>query len=84
MNHRQPVTPPDVQMNWNIKGMPVLRDLEGHMCANCGSLRYVLIFRASGDGQSGMLAARCTRCRQPKEWTPSEIEPESQHELRTH
>ena len=70
--------------NRNFRGMPVLRELEGHTCANCGSLRYFLVFRANADGQSGLLAARCTRCREPKEWALSDIEPECPPELRTY
>jgi hypothetical protein len=73
----------DAERNRSFGEMPVLRELEGHMCTNCGSLRYFLVFRTSGDGRSGILAARCTRCREPKEWAPSDIEPECPPELRT-
>ncbi len=74
MNFSHSGMPSDMGRDQNSRGMPVLRELEGHMCVNCGSLRYVLVFHANGDTQSGMLAARCSRCREPQELTPGEIE----------
>ena len=74
MNHTQSVTFPNMQRNLNIGGLPVLRDLAGPICAHCGSLRYFLVFRVSGDGRNGILAGRCSRCRNPRELTASEIE----------
>jgi hypothetical protein len=74
MNHPQSMTFPDVQRDQIIGGLPVLRDLEGPICAHCGSLRYLLVFRVSGDGRNGVLAARCSRCRNPRELTAGEIE----------
>ena len=83
MVHNRSVMPPEMERSRNDGEMPVLRELEGQMCTNCGSLRYFLVFRTSGDGRSGMLAARCTRCREPKEWVPSDIAPNSPPVLRT-
>ena len=74
MNQAQPVTFPDVQRDRNIRRVPVLRDLEGPVCAHCGSLRYFLVLRMSGDGRNGILAGRCSRCRYPRELTADEIE----------
>jgi hypothetical protein len=74
MNHTQSVTFPDVQRDQNIGGLPVLRDLEGPICSHCGSLRYCLVFRVSGDGRNGILAGRCSRCRNPRELAAGEIE----------
>jgi hypothetical protein len=69
-------TPSDVRRDQNIRGVPVIRELEGDMCINCGSLSYVLVFRTNGNSQSGTLAARCSSCHEPKELTPSDIERE--------
>lgn len=74
MNHTQSVTFPNMQRDLNIGELPVLRELAGPICAHCGSLRYFLVFRVSGDGQNGILAGRCSRCRNPRELTASEIE----------
>ena len=75
MNHTQSVTIPNMmQRDLNIGGLPVLRELAGPICAHCGSLRYLLVFRVSGDGRNGILAGRCSRCRNPRELTASEIE----------
>ena len=74
MNHTQSVTFSDVQRDQNIGGLPVLPALEGPICPHCGSLRYFLIFRLSGDGRNGILAGRCCRCRSQRELTESEIE----------
>ena len=74
MNHPQSVTFPDVQRDQIIGGLPVLRDLEGPICAHCGSLRYLLVFRVSEDGRNGVLAGRCSRCRNPRKLTADEIE----------
>jgi hypothetical protein len=68
------------QRGLNVRGVPVLRNLEGHMCPRCGSRRYVLVFRLNGNTRSGLLAARCSNCREPKELTPSEIERECRPE----
>jgi len=77
MNHTQSVAFPDAQRDQNIGGLPVLRDLKGPkgpICAHCGSLRYFLVFRVSGDGRNGILAGRCSRCRNPRELAAGEIE----------
>jgi hypothetical protein len=74
MSSPQPVTSPEVQRDQLIGGVPVLRDLEGPICAHCGSLRYLLVFRVSGDGWNGVLAGRCRRCRSPRKLTADEIE----------
>lgn len=66
----------DAQRGLTVSGVPVLRNLEGHRCPSCGSRRYVLVFRLNGNTRSGLLAARCSNCREPKELTPSEIERE--------
>lgn len=65
---------PDVQRNKLIGGLPVLRDLEGSICAHCGSARYFLVFRISGDGRNGILVGRCSDCRNPRELNANEIE----------
>jgi len=74
MSFPQPVTSPEVQRDQIIGGLPVQRDLKGPICAHCGSLRYHLVFRVSGDGRNGVLAGRCSRCRNPRELTAGEIE----------
>jgi hypothetical protein len=84
INFSHSEVPSDVRRDQNIGGVPVLRELEGDMCANCGSLRYVLVFRTNGNSQSGTLAARCSACHEPKELTPSDIEQECRPELRNH
>jgi hypothetical protein len=74
MSSPQPVTCPEVQKDQIIGGLPVQRDLEGPICAHCGSLRYLLVFRLSGDGRNGVLAGRCSRCRNPRKLTAGEID----------
>jgi hypothetical protein len=74
MNHTKSVTFPNVLRDQNIGGLPILRDLEGPICAHCGNLRYFLVFRVSGDGRNGILAGRCSRCRNPRDLIASEIE----------
>lgn len=74
VNHTQSLAFPDVQRDKLIGGLPVLRDLEGPICAHCGSLRYFLVFRVSGDGRNGILVGRCSRCRNPRELKADEIE----------
>ena len=74
MNYTQSVTFPNMQRDLNIEGLPVLRELAGPICAHCGSLRYFLVFRVSTDGRNGILAGRCSRCRNPRELTAREIE----------
>ena len=74
MNHTQSVQFSDMQRDQNIGGLPVLRDLKGPICVLCGSLRYFLVFRVSGDGRNGILAGRCSRCRNPRELVAGEIE----------
>jgi hypothetical protein len=73
MNLTQSVMFPDVLRKKSIGRLPVLRNLEGPICAHCGSLHYFLVFRVSGDGRNGILAGRCSRCRNPRELTASEI-----------
>ena len=84
MNFSDSGAPSDGRRDQDIRGVPVLRDLEGHMCGNCGNRRYVLAFRMNENNQSGTLVARCSYCREPKELTPSEIERECQPQLRNH
>lgn len=86
INFSHSETPSDLRRDQNIRGVPVLRELEGNRCVNCGSVRYVLVFHTNGDNQSGTLAARCSRCRELKELTLSaiEIEWECEPELRNH
>lgn len=89
INFSHSKTPSDVRRDQNIRGVPVrgvpvLRELEGDRCANCGSLRYVLVFRTNGNSQGGTLWGRCTCCHEPRELTPSEIERESRGELSDH
>jgi len=74
MNHTQSMTFPNVQRDQSIRALPVLRDLVGSTCVHCGSLRYFLVFRVSGDGQNGILTGRCSGCRNSRELTASEIE----------
>lgn len=74
INRSQSMAFHDVQRDKLIGGLPVLRDLEGPMCAHCGSPRYFLVFRVSGDGRNGILVGRCSRCRNPRELKASEIE----------
>jgi len=74
MNHSQSVTFPNVLRDQNFGGVPILRDLAGPICAHCGSLRYFLVFRVSGDGRNGILAGRCSCCRNPRVLIASEIE----------
>jgi hypothetical protein len=64
----------DMQRGQVIGGLPVLRDLEGPVCAHCGGLRYFLVFRVSRDGRNGTLAGRCSRCRNPRELAADDIE----------
>jgi hypothetical protein len=73
ITHAQSMAFHDVQRDKLIRGLPVLRDLEGPMCAHCGNPRYFLVFRLSGDGRNGILAGRCSRCRNPRELKASEI-----------
>ncbi len=74
INHSESLALPTVQRNKLIGGLPVLRDLDGPICAHCGSVRYFLVFRISGDGQNGILAGRCSHCRNPRELKADEIE----------
>lgn len=64
----------NIKRDQKIKGMPVLRDVQGPRCAHCGSLRYSLVFRVSEDGRNGVLVGRCSNCRNPGELTVGEIE----------
>ncbi len=74
MHHTQTMTFPNVQRHQKLRELPVLRDLAGPICAHCGSLRYFLVFRVSGDGHNGILVGRCRRCHNARELTASEIE----------
>jgi hypothetical protein len=74
ISNAQSLALPDVQRKKLIGGLPVQRDLEGTICAHCGSLRYFLVFRISGDGRNGILAGRCSRCRNPRELKADEID----------
>jgi hypothetical protein len=73
-NRTLSMTFPVVRRTQTIGGLPVLRDLEGPICAACGSLRYFLVFRVSEDGRNGILAGRCSSCRTPRKLTAGEIE----------
>jgi hypothetical protein len=64
----------NIKRDQNIKGMPVLRDVQGPRCAYCRSLRYSLLFRVSEDGRNGVLVGQCSNCRNPRELTVGEIE----------
>jgi len=74
INHSESMSISDVQRNKLSEGLPVLRDLEGPICAHCGSARYFLVFRISGDGRNGILEGRCSYCRNPRELRVDEIE----------
>jgi hypothetical protein len=74
INRSQSMALHDVQRDKLFGGLPVLRDLEGPRCPHCGSPRYFLVFRISGDGLNGILAGRCSRCRNPRELKAEEIE----------
>ena len=74
INRSQSTALHEVQRDKLFGGLPVLRDLEGPRCAHCGSPRYFLVFRISGDGLNGILAGRCSRCRSSRELKASEIE----------
>ena len=73
MNHTQSMTRSDVPIGQRIGGLPVLRDLEGPICFHCGGFRYFLVFRVSSNGRKGILAARCSRCRNSRELAADEI-----------
>jgi len=74
INRSQSMALHDVQRDKLFGGLPVLQDLEGPRCAHCGSPRYFLVFRISEDGLNGILAGRCSRCRNPRELKADEIE----------
>jgi hypothetical protein len=74
----------DGQRRPTVRDARVLRNLNGSLCANCESRQYVLVFRVNEHTQSGLLEARCSRCREPKELTLGEIERECQSALGTH
>jgi len=74
MNHTQSVQFSDMQRDQNIGGLPVLRDLKCPICVHCGSLRYFLVFRVSGDGRNGILAVLFRCCRNHRELAAGEIE----------
>ena len=73
-SHAQSLLIHEAQRTRIIGGLPVLRDLEGSLCTHCGSPRYNLVFRLSHDGRNGVLAGRCTRCRNFRELAAEEIE----------
>jgi hypothetical protein len=52
---------------------PIQSDLEGRTCPNCGSRRYCLVFRVIRGRYNGLLAARCSRCREPRTLLPDEL-----------
>jgi len=58
-----------------IKKLPIERDLEGPICPSCGSRRYSLFIRMVSGRYSGLLAARCSRCREPRMLIPDEFIP---------
>jgi hypothetical protein len=68
----------DVQSQGTRSKVPIERDLEGHICPNCGSRRYCLVIRVVGGRYSGLLAARCSRCREPTMLMPNVLRP---HEI---
>lgn len=74
MNFSPVVTSSDLQRDPNARRLPIQGELEGHTCARCGCFRYVLVFRVNGNSQDGILTARCSRCREPRELAPGEIE----------
>lgn len=63
------------QTEATIKKLPIERDLEGQVCPNCGSRRYSLFIRMVSGRYSGLLAARCSRCREPRMLIPDELIP---------
>lgn len=54
--------------------LPIEHEMEGHVCTNCGSRRYRLVIRVNGSRYSGLLAARCSRCREPTMLTLDELD----------
>jgi hypothetical protein len=74
ISNSQSLTLAVVQRVKRIGGLPVQRDLEGSICAHCGSFRYFLVFRISGDGRHGILTGRCSRCRNPRGLKAEEID----------
>jgi hypothetical protein len=56
----------DVQSDGKKRKLLIQSDLEGRMCPHCGSRRYTLVFRIVRGRYIGLLAARCSRCRQPR------------------
>ncbi len=73
----QTATRDDVQSQRMKSGVPIERDLEGHICPNCGSRRYCLVIRVTGGRYNGLLAARCSRCREPRMLLPDELIPQA-------
>jgi hypothetical protein len=62
-----------VQSDESGKQFPIQSDLEGRICPNCGSRRYCLVFRITTGRYNGLLAARCSRCREPRTLVPDEL-----------
>ncbi len=65
----------DRQPEETRKKLPIERDLKGHVCPNCGSRRYSLFIRMVSGRDSGLLAARCSCCREPRMLIPDELIP---------
>ena len=82
MNLSRTVSAGKVWREQGAERLPIQGDLEGRVCVRCGSRRYFLVFRVIKDSRSGVLAARCSRCREPRELTPDEIERECHSDLR--
>jgi len=65
----------DVQSGGGKGKLLIQSDLEGRRCPHCGSRRYTLVFRMIRGRYIGLLAARCSRCRQPKSLIRRELLP---------
>ncbi|TKS59511.1 MAG: hypothetical protein EWM72_02079 [Nitrospira sp.] len=44
----------------------VFKELTGLACASCGARHYYLVLRVSAWSQGTSLAARCSRCHEPR------------------
>lgn len=61
--------PRSVDRWWSGKPLPsagILKELGGQPCASCGARYYYLVLCVSARGHGATLAARCSRCHEPK------------------
>lgn len=65
----------DEQGDGRKRKLLIQSDLEGRMCPHCGSRRYTLVFRMIRGRYIGLLAARCSCCRQPRSLMRRELLP---------